>query len=46
MGNLGVRHGPNFEELYLRAQMELEGVLELVSMLLELIGPIESTVCV
>ena len=37
-------HGPNFEELYLRAQMELEGLLGLVVVLLELIESIELTV--
>ena len=37
MGNLGVRHVSNFQKLYLRAQVELEGVLGLVSMLRELV---------
>ena len=37
-------HGPNCEELYLRAQMELEGLLGLVVVLLELIESIELTV--
>ena len=38
------RNLTNFEELYLRAQMELKGVLGLVYMLLELVESIELTV--
>ena len=41
--NLEGRHVSNFQKLYLRAQVELEEVIGLFSILLELLERIEST---